>query len=239
VPIPEDSAGRAVAVRNNAAWCAAVCRSHGLAPQCDATLWWSPRRTPPYYPDAVTLHRDVRPGDLLPRVDASPGCSVKDSFATLDLDGDGFAELLTARWIHRPPERRTPAASALRVAPVRTVDQLAAWQMAWSGGDGAAPDVFRPALLADPAVQVLAVHHPTGPAGGAVLHHGAGAVGLSTVFTVPGHDTGEVWAAVVRAAGIRIPGLAVVGWAADDERDVAAASGFRTVGDLRVWLRPG
>jgi hypothetical protein len=84
------------AVRNNAEWCDSV------APGTfGAAAWYSARRTPVYYPDAITLRPDATPDDFLPHIDASPGCSVKDSFGTLDLARYGFVELFRAQWIHR------------------------------------------------------------------------------------------------------------------------------------------
>ena len=49
-----------LAARNNALWCDAVARAHGVKATLDDTAWTSPTRTPPYYPDAVTLSPDVR-----------------------------------------------------------------------------------------------------------------------------------------------------------------------------------
>ncbi|MGW0063193.1 hypothetical protein ACWDTT_25085 [Streptosporangium sandarakinum] len=96
---------RVAAARNNADWCASVCRSHGIPNTFSETAWHSARRTPPYYPDAVTLHPDAVPTDFLSEIDtASPGCSIKDSFAALDLTSDGFVKFFTAQWIHRPAE---------------------------------------------------------------------------------------------------------------------------------------
>lgn len=43
------------AARNNAEWCAAMCRAHGVAGEFGADAWAAAVRTPPYYPDAVTL----------------------------------------------------------------------------------------------------------------------------------------------------------------------------------------
>ncbi|HEY4456169.1 MAG TPA: hypothetical protein VGN81_17790 [Pseudonocardiaceae bacterium] len=85
------------AVRNNAKWCDSV--TPGIFTE---STWYSPRRTPDYYPDAITLRPTAIPDDFLPHIDASPGCSVKDSFAALDLTWYGFVELFRAQWIHRP-----------------------------------------------------------------------------------------------------------------------------------------
>ncbi|MFJ1762014.1 hypothetical protein ACIOD2_16945 [Amycolatopsis sp. NPDC088138] len=83
------------AVAENASWCALVSGGGRFGPRA----WTSRRRTPGYYPDAVTLDPRATAADILPFVDDSPGCSVKDSFATLDLSGEGFAVLFDATWI--------------------------------------------------------------------------------------------------------------------------------------------
>jgi hypothetical protein len=71
------------------------------------------RRSPSLYPDAVTLREHASAHDLLPRIDSSPGCSVKDSFASVDLSADGFRLLFEAEWIDpsaHPDSRKDPAA---------------------------------------------------------------------------------------------------------------------------------
>jgi hypothetical protein len=77
------------AARNNAAWCHAFARTHGIAGRFQAAFWSSPVRTPAYYPDAVTLRPNFAVESLLFGIDAGEGCSVKDSFACLDLGAAG------------------------------------------------------------------------------------------------------------------------------------------------------
>ncbi|MFI2412053.1 hypothetical protein [Streptomyces sp. NPDC018947] len=227
----------AAAARNNADWCASVCRSHGIPSTFGATAWHSAHRTPPYYPDAVTLDPDAVPTDFLPEIDmASPGCSIKDSFAALDLTSDGFVELFTAQWIHRPAGiPTTPTTSALRTERVTTAARLRDWQAAWHGGDGS-PDVFRPALLDDPSVLVLALHDGEDLCGGAVLNHSSGMVGLSNLFAVDSGDLAAAWSSAITAAANHFPGLPLVGYEHGDDLAHALAGGFTALGPLRVWL---
>ena len=51
--------GIKIAAANNAAWCDAVCRSHGHAGTFTPPAWLSSHRTPELYPDAVTLAADA------------------------------------------------------------------------------------------------------------------------------------------------------------------------------------
>src|SRR5947208_902068 len=108
-----------VAAANNAAWCAAVCRTFGFATFVDSDAWTSRVRTPPTYPDAVTLVPELDVPGLLARVDGSGGCSVKDSFASLDLTNAGFEVLFHAQWIVRSPSAVGRRATALRWDIVR------------------------------------------------------------------------------------------------------------------------
>jgi hypothetical protein len=226
---------RVAAARNNADWCASVCRSHGIPYRFGETVWRSACRPPPYYPDAVTLHPNAMPIDFLPEVDTSPGYSIKDSFAAHDLTSHGFVELFTAQWIHRPAGLRAPATPALRTQQVSTAVELRVWQTAWHGGDEP-PDVFRRALLDDPSVLVLALHQGEDIAGGVVLNHTSGLVGLSNLFAVDSSDVAAVWSSAITAAAVHYPGLPLVGYEHGDDLAYALASGFIALGPLRVWL---
>ena len=50
----------------------------------------SPVRTPRYYPDAITLLPEITLEQVPSGIDTSEGCSVKDSFAGLDLAAGRF-----------------------------------------------------------------------------------------------------------------------------------------------------
>ncbi|MFF8292402.1 hypothetical protein ACF068_24640 [Streptomyces sp. NPDC016309] len=222
------------AARNNAEWCATMCRAHGLG---GGTLgeraWTHPRRTPPYYPDAVTLAPDAPLAEVLAGIDRStPGASVKDGFATLDLTGHGFTPLFDARWIHRPAGAPAPHhPDTAPWEPVRTPAELAAWEDAWSGGEP--PDLFRPALLADPATTVLAGRAPDGrTVAGAVVTHstGPGVVGVSNVFGA------DPWPGCLAALTRLWPGTPVVGYEHGEDLAAALAHGFTATGPLRVWI---
>jgi hypothetical protein len=125
---------RAVAAaRNNAEWCDLVCRTHGINTTFEPDVWVAQRRSPPLYPDAVTLSDRPSAGDVVSRVDSSTGCSVKDSFASVDLSPEGFRLLFDAEWIYRESAEQ-PAEPAAGWSLVRTPDQLRAWAAAHGGG---------------------------------------------------------------------------------------------------------
>ncbi|MFH9722000.1 hypothetical protein ACH4M4_03420 [Streptomyces sp. NPDC017254] len=222
------------AVRNNAEWCQAMCAAHGHPGAFGARAWTSTRRTPLYYPDAVTLTEDAGVEDVLAGIDrTTPGASVKDSFARLDLTAEGFRLLFEATWIHRPAGTPvTPPAGDWR--PVRTPEELAAWALAWSDGDEDEAALFHPGLLADPATKVVAGHGPDGRVlGGAVLSESGTVTGVSNLFTAGETDPVQVWSGVLGLVPADRP---VVGYESGDDLSPALAAGFRETGPLRVWL---
>ncbi|EEP70072.1 hypothetical protein MCAG_00399 [Micromonospora sp. ATCC 39149] len=220
------AAWRTVAARDNADWCDLVCRAHGLAGAYDADAWSVPRRSPPWYPDAVTLRPGVDAARLLARIDTGPGASVKDSFADLDLTPYGFRVLFSAEWIHRPA---TAAPGGVALAPVDSARGLARWAAA-HGNEA----LSRPALLADSRITFLARHDGDGAlTGGGVLTDTGQAVGVSNIFASDG-DLAGVWRGVVAAC----PGRPLVGYEPGGGLPPAEDAGFRSAGPLRVWLRP-
>lgn len=224
----------AIAAANNADWCDAVCRTHGIDADCDGRAWASRTRTPPLYPDAVTLVPDRSASELLARVDASPGCSVKDSFAALDLTGHGFRVLFEAKWIVRTPSDAEAVPGGPRWTVVRDLETFTAWERAWRGADGP-PGVLRADLLRMTAVTLLAARAEDRIVGGAVLNRSATVVGISNVFaedpTAPAS-----WHGCVATASALFPGVTLVGYETGDALDAARSQGFEAVGPLQVWL---
>ncbi|MEW9553987.1 hypothetical protein [Nonomuraea sp. NPDC050783] len=216
----------ALAARDNAEWCATMCRAHGGDGGTFAErAWTSPARTPPYYPDAVTLSPAASAADVLDGIDAGSGASVKDSFATLDLPG--FDVLFEARWIHHPAPAPRPGRLTWEPATPAT---LGAWEQACF--DGGMDGLFPAALLEEATILCGGIGGEL--VAGCVLTPRERVVGVSNVFDA-GCGPDEVWAGVVSAAATLFPGRPLVGY----ERDPSDAlrHGFRTTGPLRVWLR--
>lgn len=223
------------AARNNAEWCATMSRSHGVAGEFGAQAWTAPARTPPLYPDAVTLVPGVDPAELVARIDTvTAGASVKDSFADVDLAEPGLRVLFEAQWILRPAGA-PDTSSDLAWTVVGTADTLRAWAVAWDDGEGHG-DIFRPALLDDPATFVLAGRADDGRlVAGAVASRSSEVVGISNVFALDGGPA-TAWPVVLEAVNALFPTLPVVGYARGDGLASAARHGFEPVGPLRVWL---
>jgi hypothetical protein len=201
---------------NNARWCDAVCRAQGLPTRFSDAVWVSLRRSPPFYPDAVTLAPSVTPGEVLRDIDTSPGCSVKDSFATLDLAPHGFEVLFDAEWIHRP------AAPGPGEPVWRTTTDFGRWETG---------HLFRPALLDDADISFLA-----GPTGAVIANVTGPVVGLSNLVATGEAD--QAWADAVRSVAAWHPALPMVGYERGDDLAAAHRAGFTSAGPLRIWIKP-
>lgn len=223
------------AARNNAEWCAAMSRSHGLTGEFGPQAWTAPARTPLYYPDAVTLTPGVDTAALVARIDTTaPGAAVKDSFADLDLTAAGFHVLFEAQWIHRLAS--APAtATDLAWDVAGEAETLHAWALAWDNGDGNA-HLFRPELLSDSPTFVLAGQSADGRVvAGAVASLSDHVVGISNLFALDG-GIDVAWPVVLEAVHWLFPTLPVVGYEHGENLVTAVRHGFEPVGPLRIWL---
>jgi len=227
--VPHDPPVISEAAADNAGWCASMCRAHDIETSNDGRVWRGAVRTPLYYPDAVTLVPGLSAKEVLTGIDTSPGCSVKDSFADLDLSAHGFKVLFEAEWIARPADGPVPERNDLAWQDIRTPEALTAWEEGWSGGD--ATGLFAPALLDDGSVLVIGGRDGDGVVrAGAVLSSAGDAIGVSNLF-------GDAWPAVLDTAHVLFTDETLVGYESGDDLDAALAVGFRSLGPLRVWLR--
>jgi hypothetical protein len=206
------------AASNNADWCDLVCRAEGIATSISDGVWATHRRSPPLHPDAITLTPTASADAVLARVEPGDGCSVKDSFASLDLGRLGFRVLFDAEWIYLS-------------RPSDTVDTLR-WRAtsdfpAWRHIPGPVFD--------DPSVCALVARCGDEVVAGVIANRSAEVVGLSNLVVL-GHDVDEVWTSAVGAVSARFPGLPLVGYELGASLEAARDAGFASVGPLRVWF---
>lgn len=224
------------AAYNNALWCDVVCRTHGISAESDAVAWTSRTRAPALYPDAVTLVPDPAVLELLDRIDPSPGCSIKDSFASMDLTTYGFTPLFDAHWIVRTPETIPPITSGRSWSVVQRDESFVAWEIAWRGDHGP-PDVLRADLLREASVTVLGAGSNDLMTAGAVLYNSGAVVGISNFFTED--RMAFRWQGCLALATSLFPETPFVGYESGDALRAAIKHGFLTAGPLRVWVYEG
>jgi hypothetical protein len=219
----------AAAVHNNAVWCDAVCRAHSVPTSWQPDWWAAHRRSPRFYPDAITLRPGAAFGTVAGSLEAGRGSAIKDSWAELDLEPYGFTPLFDAHWITLDP----PAADEV-VAAARsrwTVVGSAAELGDWTAAHGAA-GTFVPELLEDPAIRFLAVRSAGLIVAGAIANLSGPVVGVSNLF---GQDP---WQGLVDAVAACFGHSPLVGYEQAGELEQPLSLGFRTIGRLRVWHQP-
>jgi hypothetical protein len=184
----------------------------------------------------LVRHPSVR--ELLARIDTSAGCSIKDSFATLDLGAYGFSVLFDAQWIVRPATEVAPTSTGLAWEVIREPEDLTRWERVWRGDDG--PEgLFRPELLTNDAVVFLAARRHDQVAAGAVLNRASNAVvGISNMFS-DALDVAACWSDCIATASSMFSGATLVGYESGEMLESARAHGFEATGALRVWVSDG
>lgn len=230
--------GIADAARNNAAWCEAVCSAHGAPGELHDSHWLTRAPAPPLHPNLVTLEsapaRVLAAVGELARARPSASWAVKDSFAALPLERDGFRPLLDAEWIVRaarpPPLHRRSRWRRLRSEPA-----LAAWEAAWGESAGRSR-IFSTALLHHDEIAILAALDDAGAiTAGVVANRTGHLVGLTNVF-VRGGESESLRAECIDAASDAFPGLPLVGYESGPALAEAHRLGFSSLGALRVWV---
>ena len=224
------------AARANAEWCHAFCSTHGIAGRFDPGLWSSPVRTPPHYPDAVTLCANVGVRRIVSEIEPGAGCSVKDSFACLDLEAEGFETLFQAEWIAREPAMRPRTLSDSGQWSVLTSEaQLREWETSYVGLPGDAA-FFRPTLLTNGAIAVLGRHESDRIVAGAIAIRSTNVIGLSCVFAAVG-ELDSAWSDAANVAANLWGEMPTLSYDTGGALDAARNAAFESIGELIVWLR--
>jgi hypothetical protein len=224
-----------IAALNNAEWCAAVWRSHGLSVGRAHGMWFCPHPTPRYFPNVVTTEpgaESAKQSALIAELarDASLDLSVKDSFACLDLSAARLQPLFDARWLWRSCATSRVAARALDWRRIGNERGLGAWERAWRGADPEAQRIFRANLLDDKRVSVLAGFDGTGTiSAGGIAYSAAGATGVTNIF-------GSRQEFVDALEELTAP-TEIVCYERGGDLTSAVDAGFETLGSLRVWGR--
>jgi hypothetical protein len=224
-----------MAALNNAEWCAAVWRSHGLPVEQAHGLWFCPYPTPQYYPNVVTVDPGAEPAEQAGLIaelagDDKLNLSVKDSFSCLNLSAVGFQTLFDARWLHWSQSRPSVVASALDWRRIANEKGLAAWERAWRGTDPDPRRIFRAELLEDQRVCVLAGFDGMEiiRAGG-IAYNAAGATGVTNIF--------GSYREFLNALVTLLAPAEIVCWEHGRDLTLAVELGFAVLGGLRVWTR--
>jgi len=94
---------------------------------------------------------------------------------------------------------------------------------------------FKPSLLEDEAIGVLAGHEGDRIVAGAIANRSSTVIGLSNVFDVAG-DLESGWVAAAGIAAALWGEMTTVSYDSGDSLDAAHRGGFKSIGELVVWL---
>ena len=200
--------------------------------RCADGIWVALDEPPRFHSAVMTLRPSLDPDAVADAAVARPTeHSVADTFADVPLDTRGYQLLFEATWVYAAVPAR-PTAQPPNWSVIATVAELDAWSVAHDYVDVLTPDV-----LALPEVKVLARHQDGRITAGAVLHAGEAAVGLSNVWSRPGHDLD--WSEVLAAAWSVHPESDLVGYESGRDLSAALSAGFSGLGLHRVWVGSG
>ena len=217
------------AVDASVRWYDDVFALHHIPVRVEDGLWAALGPPPPWHSAVKTLEPGIETTRVVRASAGQDHCAVADSFGDLDLAPHGFEVLIEATWLHLPPGDQPVGTCPAGWSVVASEDALSEW-VAAHGYAGVLP----PIVLDDARFRILAFSRGGRLRGGAVIHDGDGAVGLSNTW-----GDGRVAAStgVLAAVSALHPGRAVVDYAAGVERDAMVAAGFAPLGPHRVWTR--
>lgn len=228
-----------ICAANNADLYQAVFRAHALPDRRTGAFWSSDGIAPPYYSSMTTLDPDATEEQLaeIDRLTESLGRrpGLKDGFSRLDLADKGFQLLFSASWIWAEPAAMpTPASAAwIRISDAAALHR---WEQSWkASGSPTDANVFPPALLSDPDLHVYGRVAGDDFDAGCIVNRSPDAVGISNVFSQMG-TLSAFQDAVSLATTAFSPGLPLVGYDSGDALEEMTKLGFRSVGELRIWL---
>ncbi|RDU38718.1 hypothetical protein DRW41_03935 [Neobacillus piezotolerans] len=217
------------AVLNNVAWCEIVCNTHGIAGISKQQVWGLLSKAPPFYPEIITISKDVPIEEIKHFIENGNDSSIKDSYANNDLARFGFKILFEAEWIyHSSVSDLEPIQSNRRV--ITTEEDLAQWTIT-SELDG----VIKPDLLKRKNVKIFILEKNDGIYG-FIANLNANVVGISNVFSI-GKENKSLWRDIPQVVANEFPGLAMVGYEHGSTLEDAHLSGWRSIGPLRVWFK--
>ncbi len=234
-----------MAVNNNALWCNTVCKSHGNPGEFLEDIWINRHTSPPFYPNAVTLQNgdktDVQNREIMQLMDSNlpEEWAVKDSFAALDLSDLGFSILFQAEWIHLDSQKSFASSpnSKISIDIIQDGNELLAWEAAWYGStDGDRRRIFLPSLLHYQNTAIISAKQNETIVAGVIASENSGVVGISNLF-YPESGGLENCTACLEKVFEAFPGLPLVGYESGEELDIMQKLGFKSIGNLRVWLR--
>ena len=228
----------AICAANNADWYGAMFRAHAIDQHRDQHLWKCTKKAPAFHSNLVTLDKgnkiEINSAINEIRSSLSHPWALKDSFANLNLEMQGFKILFEASWVWRDAKDKPHFPKGDWIEIKSQVD-LQKWELAWRKGQTLNSDQqFPNALLADASVTIYGKRQNQEFSAGAIANRSPDAMGISNCFSHAA-DPAKDYAQAVEIIHDLQPNLPLVSFERGRYLTFALQSGFKTVGDLRVW----
>lgn len=234
---------RQKAIRNNNDLYREIFAAQNIESGNTDTIWYCLEKTPPLYSNLVTISENWQPDKIFGEIDRKfeiekwDEWSIKDSFGLLNLNRYGFAKLFNAGWIYLEAEKFTPKSESriLRYEIVRSEDALARWKIAWDSDERLGKQIFSAKLLDNPRVFFVAGYDDKKIVSGCFVNRTGDVLGVSNFFS-PEKDSvywSEIISFIFDTKGL----LDIVGYERTDLVKDLQALGFKSAGDLIVWLK--
>ncbi|MDW0118643.1 hypothetical protein QTL97_17090 [Sporosarcina thermotolerans] len=215
------------AVENNIAWCKLICEAYGKRSDTTEKVWALTSEAPTYYPELITMNRKTKDTDILEFLNLNHISSVKDSYATLQLASYGYQMLFEAEWICYPTlNEYKPDQYEWNI--VRTEKEFEHWKNL-TGLE------IPSRLLEIDGVNFFFIDCPSKFAA-FIVNKAANVIGISNVFSSDMDITG-LWRSIPQAVSKEFPGVPLVGYEQGESLSAAHASGWTSIGPLRVWIK--
>jgi hypothetical protein len=216
---------------NDADWCAAVWRTHGLIPERANGTWFTQKDAPSLYPNIVTVEPAHEGAEQIAMAVAAAKtltkAAVKDSYSALPLADHGYAELFKGQWLWAEPATLATNGRQINCEKITNEAAVLEWIVTWEHNGGEANNLL-PALLSDDRVEFWANYGDDGEIrGGLIAFRSSEVTGITNLF---GSTSG-----LVRAVAID-RGSSVCCYEHGAALAWAMRQGFEAIGPLTVWI---
>ena len=208
------------------------------------SAYFTLEKTPKYYSNLVTIDENWNSDQIFRAIDRKfedenwTEWSIKDSFAVLDLEKNGFSRLFEAKWFYLEPENFIPSERKenLRFKVVKNEEDLKLWRRLWDSDEKLGNEIFDSKLLENPDLFFIAGYRKDEIILGCLLNKSEQVLGISNFFS-PEKDI-FYWSETIKFIYSAISKTKLVGYERMEfVNELVDTLNFESVGNLVVWLK--
>lgn len=219
------------ALNNNLRWCQTVAQLHNIPHETQASLWQSQQAMPTFFPNLVTLSPELTTDKLQNVLPQSGSYFIKDSFATMKLEGDEFIKLFDAQWYCAPALLDNgKQQSGIEITEVIDAEQLKQWESLWRGEE-TFDRIYTNAFLDNEATRFFTVSDGEEIAGITSFFDGQ-SIGIYNLW-----GNAKLLPELINHIKPLYPSSMIVGYGDEEEVKRLQGIGFEALEPLSVWGR--